>query len=150
MIISENAVVIVQRANKVVYHDGDRIIKVFNDVKPASDVFNESLNTARVAETGIRVSEPLEVSQVESGEYEGCWALANRYVPGKNLHQAFDEAEANGTFDEVFDRFTRLANAAGAPGHGLGLAHAKDIARAHNGRVSAAVENGVFTVQISL
>lgn len=108
MIISENAVVIVQRANKVVYHDGDRIIKVFNDVKPASDVFNESLNTARVAETGIRVSDPLEVSQVESGEYEGCWALANRYVPGKNLHQAFDEAEANGTFDEVFDRFVDL------------------------------------------
>ena len=63
---------------------------------------------------------------------------------------ANDTSLPAGQCDEVFDRFTRLANAAGAPGHGLGLAHAKDIARAHNGRVSAAVENGVFTVQISL
>ena len=89
MIISENAVVIKQRANKVVYRDGDRIIKVFNDVKPASDVFNEALNTARVAEAGIRVSEPLEVSQVENGDHAGSWALANRYVPGKSLYSAW-------------------------------------------------------------
>ena len=108
MIISDSAVIIEQRNNKVVYRDGDRIVKVFNDVKPASDVFNEALNTARVAEAGIRVSEPIEVSQVEAGPYAGSWALANRYVPGKTMYQVFDEAEDDGTFDQWFDRFIDL------------------------------------------
>lgn len=91
MIISDEAVVIKRRSNKVIYRDNDRIIKVFDRAKPASDVYNESLNTARVMEVGVRVSEPLEVSQVEEGEHAGCWALSNRYVPGTTLYDLWQE-----------------------------------------------------------
>ena len=55
-----------------------------------------------------------------------------------------------GGADQVFDRFTRLDNAANTPGVGLGLAHVKDIVKAHNGRVSARVADGVFTLRVSL
>ena len=55
-----------------------------------------------------------------------------------------------GGADQVFDRFTRLDNAADTPGAGLGLAHVKDIVKAHNGRVSARVADGVFTLRVSL
>ena len=56
----------------------------------------------------------------------------------------------DGTVDQVFDRFTRLDNAKDIPGAGLGLSHVKEIVKAHNGRASAKVEYGVFTLRISL
>ena len=55
MELSENKQVIVERHNKAVYHDSDRIVKVFKAEKPASDIFNEALNIARVIEAGVRV-----------------------------------------------------------------------------------------------
>ena len=56
----------------------------------------------------------------------------------------------DGTVDQVFDRFTRLDNAKDLPGAGLGLSHVKEIVQAHNGRASAKVEYGVFTLRINL
>ena len=55
-----------------------------------------------------------------------------------------------GAADQTFDRFTRLSNADGVPGAGLGLPLVKEIVKAHNGRVSAAVADGAFTVSIRL
>ena len=52
--------------------------------------------------------------------------------------------------EQVFDRFTRLENAENVPGAGLGLSKVKEIVKAHNGRVSAAVADGEFTVSIRL
>ena len=68
MKLSDGKVELARRGNKVVYHDGDRLVKVFNSEKPAADVFNEALNLARVQGVGIRVPEVLEVAQ---GDPEG-------------------------------------------------------------------------------
>lgn len=56
----------------------------------------------------------------------------------------------DGSVDQAFDRFTRLENAGDVPGVGLGLSHVREIVQAHNGRASARVENGEFTVRINL
>ena len=56
----------------------------------------------------------------------------------------------NGSYDQIFDRFTRLDNASDKDGAGLGLSYVKDIVKAHNGRVSAKVNNGIFTITIDL
>ena len=79
MKLSDSKVEIVRRHNKVVYQDGDRIVKVFNENKPASDVFNEALNIARVQETGIKVPRIREVSRIDDGAERGQWALATSY-----------------------------------------------------------------------
>lgn len=116
MILSDSKIEIVRRHNKVVYQDGNRLIKVFNDRKPGSDVFNEALNDARVAEAGGRVPRVLEVSQVKDGEWEGSWAIAMSYVPGRSLEQVIDEDEAN--IDAYFRQFVDLqleVQAADAP-----------------------------------
>ncbi len=61
-----------------------------------------------------------------------------------------DTSLANGNYDQAFDRFTRLSNAEGVPGAGLGLSHVKEIAKAHNGRVSARAADGTFVLRVSL
>ncbi len=53
----------------------------------------------------------------------------------------------DGSYDQVFDRFTRLGNADGVPGYGLGLAYFKDTVLALGGRVAAASAGGRFTVK---
>lgn len=106
MIISDNASELVRRHNKVVYRDGDRVIKVFNETKPSADVFNEALNIARVESIGLRVSGVLEVSRVEGGRHDGSWALANRYVPGITLYDAWQQDPSR--FDELLDTFVDL------------------------------------------
>ena len=106
MILSDSKVEIVRRHNKVVYQDGNRLIKVFNDRKPGSDVFNEALNNARITEAGGRVPRVLEVSQVRDGEWEGSWAIALNFIPGRSLADILDEGGVRA--DEYFDQFVEL------------------------------------------
>ena len=55
----------------------------------------------------------------------------------------------DGEADQVFDRFTTLENAEeGASG--LGLAYVKEIVKAQDGRCSARVRDGVFTLRVML
>ncbi len=66
------------------------------------------------------------------------------------IRQTNDTALPGGSIDQIFDRFTTLENAAGKQGVGLGLSYVKDAVKAHNGRVSARVNDGIFTLQIDL
>lgn len=101
MELSDSKQVIVERHNKVVYVDGNRIVKVFKATKPASDVFNEALNLARVAGAGIRVPQVLEVSQVA----DGAWALSTQYVPGVTMRSLMEAAEGTAEYDRLLEQF---------------------------------------------
>ncbi len=61
-----------------------------------------------------------------------------------------DAALPDGSLDQAFDRFTRLENAQGVPGAGLGLSHVKEIVQAHNGRAGARAAAGEFILRINL
>ena len=101
MELSDSKQVIVERHNKVVYVDGGRLVKVFKATKPASDVFNEALNIARVIEAGVRVPKVLEVSQVA----DGSWALSTEYVEGVTMRSLMDAAEGTPEYDKLLEQF---------------------------------------------
>ena len=64
MELSKEKKVIVERHNKVVYDNGDTVVKVFNGSKPAADILNEGLNLARAEQAGINVPTLTEISKV--------------------------------------------------------------------------------------
>ena len=57
---------------------------------------------------------------------------------------------ADGLANQVFDRFTVLENADKENSVGLGLAYVKEIVKAHNGRISAEVADGIFILRITI
>ena len=63
---------------------------------------------------------------------------------------ANDTSLSDRTADQAFDRFTRFENAENVPGAGLGLAYVKDTVRSLDGRVTANVKDGAFTLEIRL
>ena len=69
---------------------------------------------------------------------------------GVILIQAQNDTDLpDGPADQAFDRFTTLGNAKEG-GAGLGLSYVKETVKAHNGRASAAVSGGIFTLRITL
>lgn len=79
-------ITLAKRPNKVVYKDGDTVLKIFNEDFSKSDVLNEALNQSRVEETGLHIPKVLEVMKID-----GKWAIRTEYVPGKTLQQLIDE-----------------------------------------------------------
>ncbi|MBR0511479.1 MAG: aminoglycoside phosphotransferase, partial [Ruminococcus sp.] len=69
-----------ERINKKIYRDGDKCIKLFDEVYSKADVLNEALNHARVEETGLNVPELLEVTRIG-----GKWAIVSRFIEGERL-----------------------------------------------------------------
>ena len=69
---------------------------------------------------------------------------------GVILIQAQNDTDLpDGPADQAFDRFTTLKNAKEGDA-GLGLSYVKETVKAHNGRASAAVSGGIFTLRITL
>ena len=79
-------------------------------------------------------------------------ASCRLYAEGKRIFLIFsnDTSLPSGSYEQVFDRFSRLPNAEGLGGAGLGLAQVKNIVKHLNGRIEAYSENGIFTVRICL
>lgn len=86
----KNKKVFLTRPYKVVYKDGDRIVKVFTKEHGKANVFNEALCQARVEETGLTVPKVLEVSEID-----GEWAIAIQYIEGRTLEDMMKEDPAN-------------------------------------------------------
>lgn len=77
---------ILERESKSIYKAGDKVVKVFNDEFPKSDILNEALNQARVEETGLNIPKIQEVSKID-----GKWAISMDYIEGKTLAQLMQE-----------------------------------------------------------
>ncbi|MBQ9461364.1 MAG: HAMP domain-containing histidine kinase [Clostridia bacterium] len=93
---------------------------------------------------GELISNSLKFSVSDAG-----FTLA-RHKDRVKLIQTNDTKLPDGGCDQIFDRFTMLENAEGTSGAGLGLSNVKDIVRANDGRLSAAVKDGRMTISIFL
>ena len=66
------------------------------------------------------------------------------------LVQQNDTSLPDGSYDQIFDRFTTLENAEGTTGAGLGLSKVKSIILTNDGRLSASVKNGKMSISLYL
>ena len=93
--------ILAQRSKKVIYKDGDTVLKVFDSDYSKADILNEALNQARIEETGLNVPKLLEVSKID-----GKWAIRTEYVPGKTLAKLMEENPDK--LDEYLDLFVNI------------------------------------------
>ena len=93
--------VIVERNNKVVYDNGDTVVKVFSGSKPSADIMNEALNLTRAEQAGINVPSLVEISKVGN-----CWAVSTRKVEGKTIRQLIEEHPEKE--DEYLNKFVDI------------------------------------------
>lgn len=96
-----NREILAQRSRKVIYKDGDTVLKVFDSDYSKADILNEALNQARIEETGLNVPKLLEVSKID-----GKWAIRTEYIPGKTL--AVLMGENPDKLDEYLDLFVNI------------------------------------------
>ena len=78
--------VIATRPKKVIYRDGDTVVKLFSADYSKASVLNEALNQARVEETGLNIPKIEEVTKID-----GKWAIISDYIEGKTLKELMDE-----------------------------------------------------------
>lgn len=93
--------VIAKRPEKIIYRDGDKVVKMFSAKYPKSDILNEALNQARVEETGLPIPALEEVSVIN-----GEWAITMQYVEGKTLAQIMQEDPEH--MDQYMEQFVDL------------------------------------------
>ncbi len=78
--------VLAQRPTKVVYREGDYVVKEFIEGYSKADVLNEALNQARVEETGLPIPKLIEVKLIDNR-----WSIVMEYVEGKTIAQLIEE-----------------------------------------------------------
>ena len=74
--------ILAQRSNKVIYRDGDKLIKLFDESYSKSNIFNEALGQTRVAETGLNVPKIHEVTVIG-----GKSAIVMDFIEGDTLEE---------------------------------------------------------------
>jgi len=93
--------VIYENDSKIIYKDGDQVIKVFGEEYSKDGVLNEALNQARVEETGLNINKIRAVTMID-----GKWAIVSDYVEGKNLEVLMQENPDK--IDEYLNLFVDL------------------------------------------
>ncbi len=93
--------VIVERNNKVVYDNGDTVVKVLSGSKPSADIMNQALNLTSAEQAGINVPSLVEISKVGN-----CWAVSTRKVAGKTIRQLIEEHPEKE--DEYLNKFVDI------------------------------------------
>ena len=77
---------IAKRADKEIYRNGDKVIKIFYDNYSKANILNEALNQTRVEEISVNIPKLLEVSKID-----GKWAITVEYIEGVTLEQLMKE-----------------------------------------------------------
>ena len=78
--------IIAERPHKIIYRDGNKCIKAFDESFSKADILNEALNIARVEQTGLSIPKLLGVTVVD-----GKWAIITEFIEGKTLAQLMKE-----------------------------------------------------------
>lgn len=101
MMEEKNRKVLAVRTSKIIYREGDTVLKVFDTNYSKADVLNEALNQARVEETGLNIPRLIDVL-VENGK----WAIHSEYVEGVTLERMMNENPEK--TDEYLEFFVNL------------------------------------------
>ncbi len=89
------------RPKKLIYRDGNKAIKVFDETFSKADILNEALNQARIEETHLNIPKIHEITKVD-----GKWAIISDYIEGKTLESLMQEDTAK--LDEYLNLFVNL------------------------------------------
>ena len=93
--------IIATRKDKIIYRDGDSVVKVFSEKFPKSDILNEALNQSRVEETGLPIPALKAVTIID-----GKWAIVSDFIEGKTMAELM--AENPEKIDEFIDKFVDI------------------------------------------
>lgn len=90
--------IVATRKNKVIYRDGNCLVKLFGEEFSKSGVFSEALNLAYAEETGLNVPRVLDIKRID-----GKWAIVSEFIEGTSLEQLMEnEPEKTDYFMELF------------------------------------------------
>lgn len=78
--------IIAIRTDKIVYRNGNTVLKVFDPSYSTADIFNEALNQARIEETGFPVPKIIDILKLD-----GKWAIRREYAEGATLQRLMQE-----------------------------------------------------------
>lgn len=92
---------IAERKSKIIYRDGDKVYKSFDETYSKSSILNESLNQARIEETGLNIPKITEVAIVD-----GKRAIVMEYIEGTTLETMMRKNPEK--IDEYLDLFVKI------------------------------------------
>ncbi|MBE5741844.1 MAG: aminoglycoside phosphotransferase [Clostridiales bacterium] len=92
---------IAERKSKIIYRDGDKVYKSFDETYSKSSILNESLNQARIEETGLNIPKITEVAIVD-----GKRAIVMEYIEGTTLEKMMRQNPEK--IDEYLDLFVKI------------------------------------------
>ena len=92
---------IAERKSKLIYRDGDKLYKTFDETSSKSSVLNESLNHARIEETGIKIPKIKEVTVID-----GKCAIIMEFIEGVTLEEMMENNPDK--IDEYLELFVNI------------------------------------------
>ena len=90
-----------ERANKIIYLEGDKCYKVFEESYNVGNVLNEALNHARIQDTDLRVPHLIAVNTIDKK-----WAIVTERINGKTLEKLIEEKPDK--LDYYFNKFVDI------------------------------------------
>ena len=84
--------IIYQDERKIIFREGDRAIKTFNDTYDISQVLNEALNQAKIVEAGINTPAVYEVKRVNNRN-----GIVMDFIDGENLEDLISKNKKDET-----------------------------------------------------